>query len=345
MFTGLNDAKIVVLAVSGGPDSMALLHLASSWAVGRSRPTLSVATVDHGLRPEAAAEAAYVETVSSALGLAHATLLWTAPKPTTRIQERARNARYALLAEHARAVGAAHILTAHHADDQAETILMRLGRGTGLDGLGGMRRETALAPGIVLVRPLLDVQKSELLGVCRDAGRPYVEDPSNSDPAYARVRLRAQASAAASLGLNRHTLIRLSRRARRAEAALDAEARRLESRLVPTCRPAYWSAQLDRLQDAEPEILIRLLRRAITHVVGPRQVRLDRLERLTEHLVAALADRRPLRATLGGALIVVTPQAALTIEPEPPRWRGRLCRDGTEDIADMGGRTVTLNAN
>ena len=336
LFAGLTEAKALVLAVSGGPDSMALLRLASTWIAGRSTPAVYVATVDHGLRPGAAEEAADVRSVANELGFPHATLIWEAPKPRTRIQERARAARYALLADHARAVKATHVLTAHHADDQAETILMRLGRGSGLDGLSGMRRETTLAPGLLLVRPLLEIPKNELIGICRDAGQAFVDDPSNSDEAFARVRLRSQAGAAARLGLDRATLIRLAARARRAEAALDAEAHRLETQLAPTRRPEIWAAHLIGAPGAEPDVLLRLLRRAILHVGGPRKIRLDRLETLAERLGAALAEKRALRATLGGAVVLVTPQAFATIKPEPLRRRGRFGQSG-----DAGVRAPT----
>ena len=319
IFAGLDGA--VVLAVSGGSDSMALLRLAAHWAAGSDRPVFHVATVDHGLRREAADEAAFVAAAAAERGLPHTTLHWTGAKPTTRVQERARAARYALLAAHARTLGATCIVTAHHADDQAETILMRLGRGSGLDGLAGMRRDTRLAPGLTLVRPVLDVPKSDLVALCRRLGQSYVNDPSNDDSRFARPRLRAQADVAASLGLDRSTLLRLGRRMARAEAALEAEARRLEGRLAPRRAPGLWVASLAE-SAASPELLTRVLRAAVAEVGGRRVIRLERLEALADALHDALAARRSLRTTLGGAQIDLARDATISVTPERPRRRG-----------------------
>ena len=333
LFAGLDSAALV-LAVSGGPDSLALLHLAATWRAARPGTTLRVATVDHGLRPDATREAALVAAAASRLGLRHAVLTWLGEKPTARVQERARAARYALLAEHARLVGARHILTAHHADDQAETILMRLGRGSGLDGLVGMRRDTPLSDGVTLVRPLLAVPKRDLADLCRRVGQPVADDPSNSDPRFARVRLRGQADAAIRLGLDRDTLLRFARRMARAEAALEAEAHRLE-----TCLPGQgnagggWRVSLAAVGTAPPEILQRVLRRAILRVAGSRPIRLDRLERLADAIHAALATSRALRSTLAGTRIVLDREAVLVIEAEPHRRRGRLVEDRRDTMS------------
>ena len=178
------------------------------------------------MRPEARTEAEGVAAAAARLGLPHAILTWTGPKPKTRIQERAREARYALLGAHAREIGATHLLTAHHADDQAETILFRLGRGSGPGGLAGMKRESPLAPGLVLARPLLGLTKAQLTSICQEAGHAFADDPSNHDKSYARVKLRAEHEAIARLGLDTPTLVRLGARLARAEDALEAEARR-----------------------------------------------------------------------------------------------------------------------
>ena len=338
-FGGLADASAIVLAVSGGPDSMALMHLATRWAeriAGAAPPKLHVATVDHGFRPGSAGEAAFVAAAASDLGLPHVTLRWDGPKPTSRIQERARSARYALLADHARNVGAAYVLTGHHADDQAETVLMRLGRGSGVAGLAGMRRDSALVDGITLVRPLLDLPKETLVGFCRKEGVRSIEDPSNSDPAFARVRLRQQSAVAAALGLDRTTLVRLAERMRRADAALDDASMRLEARLSPSLRSGGWSAVLAPASEAAPEFLQRVLRRALGHVlhqttedaVRSRHLRLERLETLVHDLHAALVVRRPFRATLAGTRIVLAGDTSLEVTLEPPRRRGRARSGG-----------------
>ena len=182
------------IAVSGGPDSVALLLLAAA-----ARPGLvEVATVDHALRPESRAEAERVTAICSQLGVPHSilTVEWK-QKPETAVQERARNARYGLLAKWANDKNLKALLTGHHADDQAETLVMRLLRGAGVKGLAGMRR-VAKAPGasLPLLRPLLGWRRSELEELCATAGLTPVDDPSNSNEQFERVRIR-QALAAA----------------------------------------------------------------------------------------------------------------------------------------------------
>ena len=175
----------VLLAVSGGPDSMAMLLLAAAAMPGRIR----AATVDHRLRPEAPAEAAMVARLCETLGVPHATLVPPEPITGSSIQARARTARYALLAEHARVIGAEAIATAHHVDDQAETFLMRAARGSGLSGLSGVRARTVIA-GIAVVRPLLEWRRAELRAIVRRAEAPFVDDPANADPRHDRTRFR-----------------------------------------------------------------------------------------------------------------------------------------------------------
>jgi tRNA(Ile)-lysidine synthase len=178
------DAPFLI-AVSGGPDSMAMLNLAADAFPGR----VTAATVDHGLRPEAADEAEIVAAHCKIIGVAHATLKPTTPIVGASIQAQARASRYALLAEHARASGAGAILTAHHVDDQAETFLMRAARGSGLAGLAGIRARTKIA-GVTVLRPLLDWRRAELRAIVRRAEVPFVDDPSNHDDRHDRTRFR-----------------------------------------------------------------------------------------------------------------------------------------------------------
>ncbi len=325
LFAGLEGSSLL-LAVSGGSDSVALMALAARWAAGLGTGAFipHVATVDHGLRPASRAEADHVASMADALGLPHAILDWDGPKPRTGVPARARAARYALLAAHARAVGATHLLTGHHADDQAETILLRLTRGSGVAGLAGMRRDTALAPDLRLVRPLLGLRKGELVAFCQADGLRTVDDPSNADPAYARAKLRAHAATLADLGLDVPTLLRLADRMAWADDALDAETRRLERRLGPAKAQGCYRADFTMAAEAEPAILARLLERAIEQAVPrSRPLPLRRLEALTAELADALAVGRAHRATLGGAKIVCGHDAMIVVTPESARRRGR----------------------
>jgi tRNA(Ile)-lysidine synthase len=181
------------IAVSGGPDSLALLLLAAA-----ERPGLvEAATVDHGIRPGSAGEAAMVAGICQQLRVPHRTLLadW-AQSPSTNVQAAARAMRYRLLDEWANECGLATVATAHHADDQAETLLMRLLRGAGVGGLGGTRAKRALSEQVALIRPLLGWRKAELVGIVEEAGLEPVDDPSNRDPKHDRSRIRALLSEA-----------------------------------------------------------------------------------------------------------------------------------------------------
>lgn len=191
LFKDVDINSTVIVAVSGGSDSIALLLLASSWAthVGAN---LQIVTIDHGLRPEAAAEAAFVSGVSEGLNLPHLTIAWEGMKPESGISNAARNARYQLLEEFALDIGAKTILVGHTANDQAETIMMRNGR----DGKAQSRGLSGIAPLITLpartklLRPLLGVSRKRLRSYLIEMNQSWVEDPSNMDEAYERVRIR-----------------------------------------------------------------------------------------------------------------------------------------------------------
>ncbi|AOG00679.1 tRNA(Ile)-lysidine synthetase [Blastomonas sp. RAC04] len=178
--TGGRDAALL-LAVSGGPDSMAMLDMVRRGWAG----PVSAATVDHRLRPESAGEAAMVADYCASIAVPHVTLCPDAPI-TGNLQSAARTTRYRLLAQAAARAGAEFIVTAHHADDQLETMLMRLARGSGVDGLAAVRAKNGQ-----VIRPILCLRKAELERYCADQAIPFVRDPSNASPDFDRVRMRA----------------------------------------------------------------------------------------------------------------------------------------------------------
>lgn len=252
------------LAVSGGPDSLALLLLAREAARG----AVAAATVDHGLRPEAAAEAEFAGQVCRRLDVPHAVLRPDVPI-TGNLQAAARQARYARLESWREAQGLDWILTAHHADDQVETLLMRLNRGAGVGGLGGVR----IRNGRVL-RPLLSWHRAELAGIVSTAGLEAVDDPSNTDARFDRARLRAQLADAGWIdadGFARSALALAE-----AEEALAWTASRLADERVAesdgqvTLDPADLPAELRR----------RLLSRVIERIAPGAAPRGDELGRL-----------------------------------------------------------------
>ena len=186
LFGPLSQFPVLILAVSGGPDSTALMVLAARWRKSLRRgPKLVAVTVDHGLRKEAKNEALAVKRLARTLRVEHRTLRWSGRKPTSGIQEAARNARYRLLADAARKAGGAPVVTAHTRDDQAETVLFRLMRGSGIGGLAGMRMGGPLpfADGdtLMLFRPLLEIPKSRLVATLKAANIAWADDPSRSE--------------------------------------------------------------------------------------------------------------------------------------------------------------------
>lgn len=308
--------RSLLLAVSGGPDSVALMLLCAQ----RQDRRIAVATVDHGLRDESRAEAEQVGEWAEALGLPHHLLIWEGEKPRTRIQERARDMRYALLAQCAERIGATAVVTAHHADDQAETILFRLMRGSGVAGLSGMSAETQIGK-ISLLRPLLHLRKAELVAVCDAAGHPCFSDPSNQNDAFARARLRKLAPALDAQGLGVEALLRLGDRARRADAALAHYAAQAQTQALIERQEGFTRFDANALRDLPVEILQRLLAAEIARLAPRPSLRLDRLERSAERLAEALARGEMLRLTLAN-LLIDADRRCVTLAPAPPRRNG-----------------------
>jgi tRNA(Ile)-lysidine synthase len=316
----LAGAKGLLLAVSGGPDSTALLIMAALWAAAGGRPRVEVATVDHGLRQEARAEAQAVGEHARRRGLKHHLIVWRGAKPKSRVQELARNARYRLLAERARKIGADHIVTAHHADDQCETVLFRLLRGSGVSGLRGMEAMTE-RHGVRLARPLLAVSKAELLDFCLAHGEAFAEDPTNADPRYARTRMRRLAALLADEGLEASDVARLSRRAARMEDVVAEATRAAGKRLKLSKSKGVYAAKA--LFGEPDEVVLRLLAGEIARIgeSKARRIRLEKIESLEEALRKSAAHGKAFAATLAGASVKLTPNGVLSIGKAPPRRR------------------------
>jgi tRNA(Ile)-lysidine synthase len=328
LFSGLENLRGLVLAVSGGPDSTALLVLAARWAKALKKtrkraPQLIAVTIDHGLRAAAAREAAAVKRLAQRLGVAHRTLRWRGAKPKTGLQEAARLARYRLLADAANRAGYEHVLTAHTLDDQAETVLFRLARGSGLVGLAGMAHAAPLPAGgagtLFLVRPLLRIAKARLYATLEASGIAHSEDPSNRDPRFTRARLRGLMPALAREGLDARGLARLAARVRRAESTIEFAVAAARAALAPGPWPERGPVAFDAAGFANlpAEIGLRLLGRAIARTGNELPVELSKLETLYDDV--RRADSR-LRRTLAGALITLGPDR-LTVERAPARRR------------------------
>ena len=322
IFAPWKGLPAVVLAVSGGPDSVALMWLAARWRRALKRgPRLIAVTVDHGLRKEAAREAREVKRLARTLGIEHRTLRWQGTKPETGVQAAAREARYRLLAKAARSSGAMHGATAHTRDDQAETLLMRLLRGSGISGLASMAAETE-REGVRLMRPLLETSKAELVATLEAAGIDFVDDPSNRNPAFTRSRLRALMPVLAEEGADARTLARLALRLARANAAVEVLADGAERYLALTDRDAAIGGHDARAFAALPEeIRLRLLKRAIDRCGHEGPAELGKVEALLAAIDRAVAEGHTrLKQTLAGAAISLS-KGRILVQPAPPRRR------------------------
>ena len=318
LFAGWRDVPALVLAVSGGPDSVALMWLAARWRKGFARgPQLLAVTIDHGLRAEAAREAREVKRLARLLEIDHRTLRWTGDKPRRGVPAAAREARYRLLAQAARGARASHVLTAHTRDDQAETLLMRLLRGSGIAGLSGIARESE-RDGIRLVRPLLDVPKSRLIATLNKAKIAFADDPTNHDAAFTRPRLRALLPLLAAEGGDARGLARLASRLARANAAVEVLADGAERYLALKGDPSVAGLDARAFAGLPEEIRLRLLRRNLDRVGHEGPAELGKVEALLATLDEAIAAQSGLKTTLAGAVVSLA-RGRIRIAPAPLR--------------------------
>lgn len=330
LFSGLQSLPVLVLAVSGGPDSTALMVLAARWRDSlKTKPKLIAVTVDHGLRKESKAEAAAVARLARELDIAHRTSRWTGRKPKTGLQEAARLTRYRLLGRAARKAGGTHILTAHTLDDQSETVLIRMSRGSGLSGLGAMQR-ISVAPQneeLTVVRPFLEIPKARLIATLNAAGISYADDPSNRDPRFTRARLRGLMHLLAEEGLDAPQLARLAHRLKRADVAIEKAVERAVTELFVELPGAPAIAiESRRFADLPAEVALRLLGRAVARVGDEGPVELGKLEALKTALDEAQnSPKNRFRRTLAGAIVTLKDPQIL-VERAPPRRRKALTK-------------------
>ncbi len=291
------------------------MHLFLDWAKQQSSPQPHVLIVDHGLRPEAHADATKVAASARKLGLKAHVLRWTGRKPRSNIEEAARTARYRLLGAWCEAYKVSNLFVGHTADDQAETFLLRLGRGSGVDGLSGMRARAPLPlaefGAIQLIRPLLDVSRSELRAYLKALGAKWIEDPMNQEDRFARVKIRRALSALDAAGLPVSRITQAASHLARAREALDAAAEDFVNRHA---RLERGRALLDgaRLADIPREIALRALV-AILRSVGGTFYR-PRFER-SEALLDAILSGNFAARTLSGCRIGRAPKAQAAFGP------------------------------
>jgi len=311
----------IAVAVSGGADSMALVLLAQKWARVQG-VHITALTVDHGLRDGSDVEAVQVKSWLSSLRIDHQILTWLAPKTvTSAIQARARDARYRLMGDWCRAHDVCHLLLAHHLDDQAETVLMRMKKQSTLYGLGGMAAVRDLE-GVSLCRPFLSVPKSRLTATLQAKGQDWVEDPSNQNMAFERVRVRAQLIDLAEHGVTAERLAGAARSVRAVCNIIDEAADCLIKNTVSNLKngrlvlaPAFLQAP----DQVSRRALSKLLRRVGG---GAYPASPDKLERLQKWMKKPTVKAR----TLAGVL-VRSHSTGFEIAPELPR---KKCKNALE---------------
>ncbi|HEV2263378.1 MAG TPA: tRNA lysidine(34) synthetase TilS [Stellaceae bacterium] len=334
-FTPFEDAPHLAVACSGGGDSMALAVLVDRWARARGG-TVTALIVNHRLRPESASEAAGVGRTLAALGIAHHILVCGDAPAAGNLEDAARRARYRLLEAWCEDHGVLHLLTAHHRDDQAETLLMRLTRGSGLDGLAGIA-PVSIRRTCRVLRPLLTMPPERLRATLRDCGVTPVEDPMNRDPAFQRARLRAARTFLAEEGLSAERLAATAARLARARGALETMVTATLARAVALDPLGYARVDATALKAAPAEVGLRALAAVLATVGGDDYpVRLEQLERLYASLPADIGGGR----TLGGCQLVaktgyvlVCREAAAVADRQAAPPGARLHWDGRFAIA------------
>ncbi|MDB5614503.1 MAG: tilS [Devosia sp.] len=316
LFAAVADQPAIALAVSGGADSLALMLLAQRWAAGvASPPAIYGYSVDHGLRPEAADEVAMVLNAAVALGLPARGLTWSGPKPVSGVQEAARIARYRLMAAAMADDGANVLLTAHHRQDQAETVLMRMAHGSGLEGLKGMTTMSEIE-GVMVHRPLLGTDPATLRDIVLATGLVPADDPSNHDTHYERVRWRQAMPALAALGLDAAAIAQFAERAADADAAIAQMADGCFAEIVRLDGFGAARIELAPFVGLSPAISTRLLGRVLNIVGGRQRPRaLGQVERLRQ----SIADNTLAKATTVLGCVIRIKDGGVAVAREPGR--------------------------
>jgi tRNA(Ile)-lysidine synthase len=298
---------------------MALMVLASAWCKKRRLPQPHALTVDHALRPESALEASRVSAWARSRAIPHETLVWIGHKPSQNIQARAREARYRLLGQWMRANRIGVLLTGHTLDDQAETFMLRLTRGSGLDGLSGMAE---LAPfprndfhDLKIARPLLGFAHDRLTATLTQLGQSWIEDPSNENDRFARVQVRRALSAFAEIGLTNTRIASAAAHLRRAREAIDEGVAALIANGLELSPWGYGLAKIERFAAAPREVALRALSRLIEAIGGGDfPPRFDQIEQALDWLLTPHAKLKG--RTLGGCRLARRVAAPVLIARE-----------------------------
>ena len=281
-FDGVHALERIAVAVSGGPDSLALLKVLSEWSMRVEGPDIYALSVDHGLRPESAVEAEGIyDVVAGWPKVSHSVLKWLGDKPENSIQEEARNARYGLMSQYCQEHEIEHLFLAHHGDDQVETLLFRLAKGSGLDGLSAMR-EMQKRGDLVLYRPLLGFSKEDLVAYCCENFIDFIDDPFNQKDDFARVRIRKTLAMMEKEGFSLKRASKTAQRLSRAREALDVIAIESYDKALSNSNSIRIEFEFDAMHSLPDEIVLRIIQKAMANLMqytgyGPRTEKLEAL--------------------------------------------------------------------
>ncbi len=293
-------AKIAV-AVSGGADSMCLTHILKHWCI-KNNVKLNALIVDHGLRSESSEEASFICTFLESQGIKTTVLKWIGAKPKSNIQSKARAARYELLHDYCLAHGIKHLFVAHTLNDQAETVLMRIIRGSGIDGISAIKSKTKFGE-LTLLRPLLDTTRIHIENYMKDTGWPWVNDPSNMNHKYKRIKARSILNSyALEFDDDKiyHRLGLLAENARRAKSYLDMRVSNIWAKKV-NVHPLNFLILDNSVYKFHEEMKLRLLVRAFKYL-NP-QLPSPKLTSLTTLLSKLTLTPRQSRTLMGCRIV------------------------------------------
>ena len=332
LFSSYINHDRIALAVSGGRDSMALMYLVYRWKAHLAlNIEIEVLTVNHNLRKAAEDECGFVQKIAKNYGFKHKVLIWEHEHVETSIQEKARKARYQLMLDYAREENIDTILTAHTSDDNIETFIMRLAKGSGLNGLKSIN-EIRHEDGIRIDRPLLSLSRSLTTEILRSTGNEWVDDPTNEDERFERVKIRNNISSLSSFNISSGNLTKTIQRLTRAHESISFFTNLVSQELVELSELGHADVKLDKLRNYPKEIILRVLAKALTDINGGT-VSLSSLEAVFAELIKTERCK-----TLNGCQIIpqknkyVIVRENRGISPAEIKINERISWDGRFDV-------------
>ena len=332
LFSSYINHDRIALAVSGGRDSMALMYLVYRWKAHLAlNIEIEVLTVNHNLRKAAEDECGFVQKIAKNYGFKHKVLIWEHEHVETSIQEKARKARYQLMLDYVREENIDTILTAHTSDDNIETFIMRLAKGSGLDGLKSIN-EIRHEDGIQIERPILSLSRSITTEILRSMGNEWVDDPTNDDESFERVKIRNNISSLSSFNISSGNLTKTIQRLARAHESISFFTDLLSQELVELNELGYADVNFDKLRNYPKEIILRVFAKALTDINGGT-VSLSSLEAVFAELIKTERSK-----TLNGCQIIpqknkyVIVRENRGISPVEIKINERISWDGRFDV-------------